>query len=214
MHREQPMCSAEQFWESRYRQGDRIWSGEPNSAVVAETTGLSAGRALDLGCGEGADAIWLAAHGWNVTGVDVSATAVERARAEAQSRSLDEVTRFLRVNLADWEPDGGSYDLVVASFLHSPVELPRSLILRRIAAYVRTGGHLLVVSHAAPPPWFDVDQHPGHRFIGPDQDFAEMSLPEREWRVTVAETRSRIATGPSGEEAELLDGVLLLQRQR
>lgn len=105
-------------------------------------------------------------------------------------------------------------DPATASFLHSPVELPRSLILRRIAAYVRTGGHLLVVSHAAPPPWFDVDQHPGHRFIGPDQDFAEMSLPEGEWRVTVAETRSRIATGPAGEEAELLDGVLLLQRQR
>lgn len=108
MHRDQPMYSAEQFWEERYRQSERVWSGEPNSAVVAETAGLSPGRALDLGCGEGADAIWLAAHGWNVTGVDVSATAVERARLEAQRRSLDAVTGFLRVDLVDWEPDGGS----------------------------------------------------------------------------------------------------------
>lgn len=107
MHRDQPMYSAEQFWEERYRQSERVWSGEPNSAVVAETAGLSPGRALDLGCGEGADAIWLAAHGWNVTGVDVSATAVERARLEAQRRSLDAVTGLGLMQ--GWvSPDSGS----------------------------------------------------------------------------------------------------------
>lgn len=73
----------QEFWDDRYRSAGRLWSGQPNPQLVAQTAGLTPGDALDAGCGEGADAIWLARRGWNVTAVDVSAVALERAAASA-----------------------------------------------------------------------------------------------------------------------------------
>lgn len=72
-----------QFWDQRYRSRDQLFSGAPNGVLVTEVTGLPPGRALDVGCGEGADAIWLASRGWQVTAVDISRVAVERAAAQA-----------------------------------------------------------------------------------------------------------------------------------
>ena len=79
---------------------------------------------------------------------------------------------------------------------------------------VNVGGHLLVVSHAAPPPWIDLGEHPGHRFVSPAQEFVKLALGEREWLVITAETRTCSASSPSGEPEELVVGVLLLQRRR
>ncbi|MEH0110293.1 class I SAM-dependent methyltransferase [Tersicoccus sp. MR15.9] len=203
--------SPRQFWERRYRDEQRVWSGRPNPAVVEAVSPLSPGTALDLACGEGADAIWLAGLGWTVTGVDIAPTAVDRARRAAEDRGLGAVARFVAADLTKWEPEG-PYDLVTASFLHSPVEVPRTAILRRAAEHIRVGGHLLVVSHAAPPPWSGLARQPGHRFPGPEQEFADLELGPA-WRIVTARTSSRPATGPSGESAELLDGVLLAQRR-
>ncbi len=206
--------SPEQFWEGRYRDTERVWSGRPNAALVDAASVLAPGRALDLGCGEGADAIWLARHGWTVTGVDISPTAVARARREADNQQVGAATRFISKDLSTWEPDDGPYDLVTASFLHSPVEVPRTAILRRAATQVTAGGHLLIVSHAAPPPWIDLAEHPGHSFVSPAQDYVELDLDGQQWWVITAETSTRSALAPSGEPAELVDGVLLLQRRR
>src|SRR5918994_5866470 len=79
---------AERFWEDHYRRRERVWSGRPNPVLVDVAGSLRPGRALDLGCGEGGDAIWLARHGWRVRAVDVSATALDRAAAEAATAGV------------------------------------------------------------------------------------------------------------------------------
>lgn len=200
------------FWERRYRERDKIWSGLPNAALVDTASSLAPGRALDLGCGEGADALWLASRGWDVTGVDISSTAIRRAGEEASRLGLTDRVRFLATDLSTWEPDGQPYDLITSAFLHSPVDIPRDAILHRAAAHVAIGGHLLTLTHAAPPPWFDATAHPGNRFITPTQEYDELALPNDEWSLVAAEMRPREATGPSGESARVIDGILLVRR--
>ncbi len=159
------------FWEERYSSADQVWSGRVNHALVQVAAHLTPGRALDLGCGEGGDAIWLAQQGWDATGVDISPTAVARATAAATSVGLgSDRVRFVAANLATWSGDD-MYDLVTASFLQSPVELPRIDILRRVAQQIAPGGRLLVVAHAAMPPWARAPHH-HHDFISPEDEVA------------------------------------------
>lgn len=210
------MSDLEEHWNQRYAERERIWSGRPNAALVDAVGGLAPGRALDLGCGEGADSIWLAEQGWTVTGVDVSTTAIERARAEAAQRDL-RIT-WVAADLAEWDPEE-EFDLVSACFLHSRIEFPREEVLRRLAGRVPSGGHLLVVGHAEPPPWFRAHEHEGeeaaphdHGFRGPEQELEALALGE-EWEPLTVALRERQATGPDGEDAVLRDSVLLLQRR-
>lgn len=197
------------FWEDRYASADQVWSGKVNHALVQVVSDLTPGRALDLGCGEGGDAIWLAQQGWHATGVDISETAVGRATAAARAAGLGEnQIRFVAADLATWSGDD-TYDLVAASFLQSPVELPRVDILRRIAQQVAPGGRLLVVAHAAMPPWGRGGAH-HHEFVSPSDEVASLGLDG--WTTEIAEIRSREATGPNGEQAVLDDTVVLLRR--
>jgi SAM-dependent methyltransferase len=205
-----------EFWEGHYGASERIWSGRPNRALVDVVSGLPAGRALDLGCGEGGDAIWLARQGWQVTGVDVSATAIGRARAAATATGVaDGAIEFVATDLGRWAGDADSQDLVTACFFHSPVEVDRSAILRRAAATLAPGGHLLIVSHGAFPPWGRRDDHDhrDYQFLSPQQEVAELGLDPATWDVLVAEDREREATGPDGEKAVLTDVVVLLRRK-
>ncbi len=75
-------------WDNRYADRERMWSGQPNGALVAEIAGLIPGRVLDVGCGEGADAVWLASNGWDVTALEVSGVALERAAAHARDADV------------------------------------------------------------------------------------------------------------------------------
>lgn len=173
---------------------------------------LTPGRALDLGCGEGADVIWLAQHGWQATGVDISPTAIARATAAAEAADLDEgSTQFLTADLTAL-PDG-DYDLVCASFLHSPVDLAREDILQQATARVASGGHLLITSHADFPAWADVPPGHQHRFLGPAEELAQLELDPQDWEVVHAETRARETTTPNGEPATLDDVVVLVRRR-
>ncbi|WP_409047672.1 FAD-dependent oxidoreductase [Microbacterium sp. HA-8] len=205
-----------EFWERRYGESGLVWSGRPNASLVGVASSLAPGSALDLGCGEGGDAIWLAQNGWHATGVDISTRAVRRASEAARAAGIpSERAHFTAADLASWSSTE-RFDLVAASFLQSPVALARTEIVRRAADRVVPGGHLLIVSHAAPPPWArhtHTDGHEGPRsFPTPDEELADLSLDEHEWQVVIAEVRARPATDPTGASATLDDTVVLLRR--
>lgn len=207
---EHPATPAE-AWELRYAETPKRWSGQPNTTLVDLVGGLAPGRAVDLGCGEGADAIWLARQGWRVTGVDISPTAVGRARAAATEAGLsaDDVD-FVAHDLSTWEPEG-EVDLVTASFLHSREELPRTAILRRAAARVVPGGHVAIVSHAAPPPGSEHAHH-DELLLDAQGEVAALDLGEG-WEVVVAEHRERVVVSPDGTPATLEDVAVLVRRR-
>jgi len=127
------MSETKEHWEQHYGERERVWSGRVNVQFADVAADLPPGRALDLGCGEGADAVWLAEHGWRAAGIDISTTAIERARRAARAAGLDPTqASFTAADLSALEPEH-QYDLVTASFFHSPVELPRAAILSRAA---------------------------------------------------------------------------------
>ena len=123
------------FWEERYRSVERVWSGRVNPRVAEVAAGLPVGRALDLGCGEGADALWLAERGWEVVAVDISATALQRATEAASVRNILAHIDFQRHDLNESFPDG-TFDLVSAQYLHSPARLERDGVLQRASERV------------------------------------------------------------------------------
>lgn len=202
-----------EFWEARYKERDQIWSGRVNAVLAGIASDLTPGRALDLGCGEGGDVVWLAEQGWQGVGLDISETAVSRATAAANARGLDDGrATFIAADLADADLEG-EFDLVTASFLQSPVELDRAAALRKAAAHIRPGGHLLITAHAAPPPWANPEHIKAFRPITPESEIAALGLAEGEWEPVIAEIRTRTATGPEGETGELEDSVVLLRRR-
>ncbi|HQZ00258.1 MAG TPA: class I SAM-dependent methyltransferase [Propionicimonas sp.] len=198
----------ESFWEERYAGKPQVWSGRVNRVLAELFADLPPGRALDLGCGEGGDAIWLAEHGWTVTAVDISTTAIERGRRAATG--LADPIDWVVADLGEWTTNK-RFDLVVSSFLQSPIELPRASILRAAAALVAPAGRLLVVAHAAPPPWASQLHDHHEAFLTPAAQVAELDLDDS-WKIEIAEVRSRPATGPDGEAAELEDSVVLVTR--
>ncbi|HTX62507.1 MAG TPA: class I SAM-dependent methyltransferase, partial [Acidimicrobiales bacterium] len=154
----------EASWDERYRTAPHLWSGRPNAQLVAEIAGRVPGRALDAGCGEGADAVWLARQGWEVVATDISGVALERAARHADEAGAAVAARieWRRVDLLD-APSPGSFDLVSVQFMQLAPE-PRARLFTALAASVRAGGTLLVVGH-----------HPSdlasgmHRVHGPDR---------------------------------------------
>src|SRR5699024_9031904 len=140
------------YWEQRYADSERIWSGKVNATLAAVARDLTPGDSIDLRCWEGVDVLWLAAQRWRPHGLDISATAAGRAREEAAARGLENAS-FTATDLSAWRPDPDSADLVTASFFQSNVELDRIAILRTAASALRSGGHLLGIPHASPPPW-------------------------------------------------------------
>lgn len=206
----EPVQDAREFWEQFYGGDERIWSGQVNLRLAEVAADLAPGRALDLGCGEGADAIWLAEDGWQVVAVDVSAKALDRARAAAQKRDVLSRITFERHDLSTSFPDG-RFDLVSAQFLHSPVRLDRETVLRRAADAVAVGGRLLIVDHGAAPPWAGEQAH-DHRFATVEEVLSDLRLDEARWERLRAEPVDRDALGPDGQTATLTDNVILLRR--
>ncbi|MGW7431507.1 class I SAM-dependent methyltransferase [Streptomyces sp. NPDC054861] len=200
-----------EFWEERYRTSDRVWSGEPNPLLVREAADLTPGTALDLGCGEGGDVLWLASRGWRVTGVDISATALERAAAHAAEAGCADLTAFERHDLGVTFPEGG-FDLVSAQFLQSPVPLDQDGVLRSAAAAVAPGGTLLIAMHAAWPSWMEKHEYPfDAEFPTLDGVLAALALPHP-WRVDTLEGVERALPAPDGRRGTRVDNVWRLTR--
>jgi len=134
-------------WDRKYAESEHrehMWGAEPNRSFAAEAADLAPGTALDLACGEGRNAVWLAGRGWRVTGVDFSDVAIANARELAARRGVD--VELVCADLLDYEPDPGAYDLVVVLFLQLPAE-ERRLVLSRAAASLAPGGTFLLVGH-------------------------------------------------------------------
>jgi 2-polyprenyl-3-methyl-5-hydroxy-6-metoxy-1,4-benzoquinol methylase len=134
-------------WEERYAGDGSVWSGDPNAQLVAEASRLTPGTALDVGCGEGGDVIWLARQGWRVTGADFSANGLARAARHAQEAGVADRTDWWQVDAREFDAAGRSFDLVTTHFLHPP-DAGMVDVVRRLAPAVAPGGHLLVVGHA------------------------------------------------------------------
>ena len=132
-------------WDARYceRNGAR-WSGRPNGRLLAEVASLTPGRALDVGCGEGADAIWLARNGWTVTAIDISEVAVIRAREAAELAGA--VVEWVRGDALQTAFPAGSFDLVSMQYPALPKAAGEAAV-RALLDTVRPGGLLLAVCH-------------------------------------------------------------------
>ncbi len=198
-----------QHWEDRYAERERIWSGRVNAHLAEIATPLTPGRALDLGCGEGGDSLWLAEHGWQVLGVDISETALGRAAAEALARGLTEHVQFALTNLSQTFPEG-TFDLVSAQFLQSLVHLDRERIFSAATAAIAPGGVLIIVDHGAAPPWA---QHiHDHVFPTAEEVLASLNLEEPQWDRLHVGSVERDAVGPDGQAGRLLDNLIVLRR--
>ncbi|MEU9109568.1 methyltransferase domain-containing protein [Streptomyces xanthophaeus] len=203
-------AGGEEFWDDRYRESDRIWSGNANAVLVREVQGLAPGRALDLGCGEGADAVWLARQGWQVTGTDISGVALGRAAGHAAEAGVSDRVAWQRHDFARSFPEG-EFDLVSACFLHTYGEFPRPRVLRTAAAAVAPGGVLLVVGHAGGPSW-DPDAHPGLVLPTPGEVLEQLELAEGAWEVLLAEEHVQPMKAPDGSAGTRPDNVVKVRR--
>jgi SAM-dependent methyltransferase len=200
----------QQFWEDHYGAKERVWSGRVNQRLADVVADLPPGRALDLGCGEGGDAIWLAERGWRVVGVDISQTALDRAAADAAERGVTDQITFERHDLSESFPSG-PFELVSASFFQSPLPWDRARLLRRAAEAVDDGGRLVIVDHGAAPPWAPSHVHE-FPFPSAVEVVDELDLPAGEWQPLRLEAVERDAVGPDGQPGTLVDNVIVLQR--
>lgn len=131
-------------WDRKHAAAELLFGAEPNRFLVAEVAGLPSGHALDLGCGAGRNAVWLAERGWRVTGVDFSEVAIAKARRLAESRGV--TVDWLVADLLDYEAERGAFDLVLYLYVQLPAD-ERRLVLARAAGAVAPGGTFLVVGH-------------------------------------------------------------------
>lgn len=209
LHDFDPDASPAEFWDAHYGQSEQIWSGAPNGRLVEAVEGLAPGRALDVGCGEGGDAVWLAQQGWQVTAADVSATAMARGAAAAAAAGVADRIDWQRHDLADTFPEG-TYDLVNAAYVLSPLELPRADILLAASRAVAPGGTLVLLGHCGVPPWMATP--PDLHFPTPEEELALLDLAEGEWVVAAMGTYDRPMTAPDGTVGARTDTVVHVRR--
>lgn len=216
------------YWEDRYRTGEGGDRHGSSPSLVDEASDLPPGRALDAGCGTGADAVWLAARGWHVTAVDVSATALDRAREHARGAGQETAERidWVHADLTTWTPGERRFDFVASHYVHVPG--PPEELFRRLASWVAPAGTLLVVGHDhAHDPGHDHDgaPAPGHR-PGPGDGHRPAAgsgvtagqvtdgLGQDEWDVLVAGPRTHTVGRPGAADPVALHDTVVRARRR
>ncbi len=138
------MSDMRSLWDARYEAKGALWGAEPNQFLAEIAEVLEPGTALDLGCGQGRNSLWLASRGFEVTGLDLSSIAIEQAKAVAAELDLD--ASFESVDLTTWDPAGRVWDLVVLTYLHLSHER-RPVVHAAARRAVAPGGRLVVIAH-------------------------------------------------------------------
>jgi SAM-dependent methyltransferase len=192
------------FWEglwsrTLHERADQVARRPPNGHLISEIGRLEPGVALDAGCGHGADALWLAGRGWQVTAVDFSAAALAQGRSTAEAAGPDLAGRidWVEGDLATWIPGPGRYDLVVSLYVH--IAGPVAEMVGRMAGAVAPGGTLLLVGHQPIDPATG-DPTPAAGQVQVSLDSVTRALDANDWKLIVAEERPRPAAG-SGVDA-------------
>jgi SAM-dependent methyltransferase len=200
-----PAVQAE--WDRRYADKEQMWSGQPNGALVAEVAGIAPGRVLDVGCGEGADAVWLARNGWDVTALEVSLVALQRAAGHARDAGV--AVRWVHAGLAEAALPPGSFDLVSAQY-PALLRTPDAAAERALLAAVAPGGVLLLVHHVG----METKVVHDGGFDPADYVWPTMiaALLDDDWELEVDEQRPRI-TLDSGAGAHHAEDLVLRARR-
>ncbi|MGV0642609.1 class I SAM-dependent methyltransferase [Mycolicibacterium sp. XJ879] len=202
------------YWDERWEQVYRTRqatadSREPNPQLRAEVSALKPGRALDAGCGNGSDAMWLATQGWQVTAADFSTAALKHARRRADDANLGDRIDWVHADLGSWTPPAARFDLVTSHYLHGVPQ--RTSAFRRLGNAVAPGGTLLIVGHHP-------DDRPDDPAAPPLEAFFRVeelldALDPAGWHVVVAETRVRPGADHDGNPITRTDAVLRAQRR-
>lgn len=205
-----------EYWEQHWQQ-DRtggpgsMGGNPPNPSLIREASGLVPGTALDAGCGAGAEAIWLASHGWRVTAADISTEALARAADRAATSGASERVQWVEADLSVWDP-GTQFDLVTTHYAHPA--MPQLEFYNRIADWVVPGGTLLIIGH--------LHTHSatgdGHGHQPPADASATAAsvtarLDDTEWEIVTADEQHRTLTGNGGREIPLHDVVVRATRR-
>jgi 2-polyprenyl-3-methyl-5-hydroxy-6-metoxy-1,4-benzoquinol methylase len=190
----------EQLWAKTLREHpDKVALRRPNAHLIAEVASLPPGRSLDAGCGHGVETLWLAAHGWEVTAVDFSASALAHARSTAEALGPDIAARITWVegDLGVWTPPRRHFDLVVCLYVHIAGSVED--MVRRMASGVAPGGTLFMVGHRPIDPVTEKATAAASQ-VQVSVESAVAALDPSEWQFVVAEERPR-AVAESGVDA-------------
>ncbi|MGW2256863.1 class I SAM-dependent methyltransferase [Streptomyces sp. NPDC001780] len=211
------------FWERHWQEGRAEGPGSmggnpPNPYLAREVSGLTPGTALDAGCGAGAEAIWLASHGWDVTAADISSEALARAARRAAASGASERVRWVAADLGVWHPDT-RFDLVMTHYAHPA--MPQLDFYDRIADWVAPGGTLLIVGHlhapeSTPHAPDSAAEHGHHPPAEASVTSAAVTarVDGAEWEIVTAEEHRRTLTGGGGRAVPLHDVVVRATRRR
>jgi SAM-dependent methyltransferase len=199
------------YWERHWQQAHRDTPGAaPNPYLGRETGGLVPGTALDAGCGTGAEAIWLASRGWQVTAADIAPEALARAAERAANSEVSGRVRWVEADLTVWDP-GMRFDLVTTHYAHPA--MPQVAFYDRIGAWVAPGGTLLIVGHlhTSGATGHGHHHHPAEASV----TLADITagLDGTGWEIVTAEENLRTATGSSGRAVPLRDVVVRATRR-
>lgn len=210
----------EQHWDDSHTAAGGPDASVANPHLIRETAGLVPSTALDAGCGTGGEAIWMAARGWQVTGADISANALEQAAVRATSAGVSDRVTWVEADLTTWKPEV-LFGLVVTNYAHPSI--PQLAFYDRISHWVAPGGTLLMVGHL-----HDDDPDTGGHEHGDAHDHGHGDPPPAEatvtladirdrldpadWRIDTAERLARILTGPGGQAVPLRDVIVRATR--
>jgi SAM-dependent methyltransferase len=200
----------EQHWQQAHRNRPAAMDGStPHPYLARETSSLVPGTALDAGCGTGAEAIWLASHGWRVTAADIAPEVLARAAERATNSGLSERVQWVEADLTVWEP-AMLFDLVTTNYAHPA--MPQLAFYERVSAWVAPGGTLLIVGHLHTSGAMGHGHHPPAEASVTLTDITA-GLNNTRWEIITAEEHLRTVTGPGGRAIPLHDVVVRAKRR-